>query len=147
MYAIKRFGLFVLSNWISLGRSPSQRVSELSYRERFSVDFGRCEMSEKSVVSIDPLLRDLNERKQSFRRNVVSLAAELKDVRGRLASKEQSFAKETLTRQARDGRCVKIFVLLGLLFVFCSGLMDLLLNLQINLNVNSLSLSLSGFLL
>ncbi|KAK3415963.1 hypothetical protein EUGRSUZ_H01317 [Eucalyptus grandis] len=59
-------------------------------------------MSEKTVVSIDPLLRDLNEKKQSFRRNVVSLAAELKDVRSRLASKEQSFAKETLTRQEAE---------------------------------------------
>lgn len=50
----------------------------------------------------DPLLKDLNEKKQSFRRNVVSLAAELKEVRSRLASKEQSFAKETLTRQASN---------------------------------------------
>ncbi|KAK4282691.1 hypothetical protein QN277_014037 [Acacia crassicarpa] len=48
---------------------------------------------------IDPLLKDLNEKKQSFRRNVVSLAAELKEVRSRLASQEQSYAKETLTRQ------------------------------------------------
>ncbi|EOY11757.1 Encodes alpha-helical IF-like protein isoform 3 [Theobroma cacao] len=47
----------------------------------------------------DPLLKDLNEKKQSFRRNVVSLAAELKEVRSRLASQEQSFAEETLTRQ------------------------------------------------
>ena len=50
----------------------------------------------------DPLLKDLNEKKQSFRRNVVSLAAELKEVRSRLASQEQSFAEETLTRQACD---------------------------------------------
>ncbi|KAK6143825.1 hypothetical protein DH2020_024173 [Rehmannia glutinosa] len=49
---------------------------------------------------VDPLLKDLCEKKQSFRRNVVSLAAELKEVRGRLASQEQSSAKETLTRQA-----------------------------------------------
>ncbi|KAA8545305.1 hypothetical protein F0562_020089 [Nyssa sinensis] len=48
---------------------------------------------------IDPLLKDLSEAKQSFRRNVVSLAAELKEVRSRLASQEQSFARETLTRQ------------------------------------------------
>lgn len=52
-----------------------------------------------SARDIDPLLKDLNEKKQSFRRNVVSLAAELKEVRSRLASQEQSFAKETLTRQ------------------------------------------------
>ncbi|KAL6513240.1 hypothetical protein OROGR_020726 [Orobanche gracilis] len=51
---------------------------------------------------VDPLLRDLNEKKQSFRRNVVSLAAELKDVRGRLAAQEHSFAKETVTRQEAE---------------------------------------------
>ncbi|KAK6121051.1 hypothetical protein DH2020_045202 [Rehmannia glutinosa] len=51
---------------------------------------------------VDPLLKDLCEKKQSFRRNVVSLAAELKEVRGRLASQEQSFAKETLTRQEAE---------------------------------------------
>ncbi|XP_073271143.1 nuclear envelope-associated protein 2-like isoform X1 [Primulina huaijiensis] len=50
------------------------------------------------VREVDPLLKDLSEKKQSFRRNVVSLAAELKEVRGRLASQEQSFAKETLNR-------------------------------------------------
>ncbi|XVF05887.1 hypothetical protein REPUB_Repub06bG0000800 [Reevesia pubescens] len=50
----------------------------------------------------DPLLKDLNEKKQSFRRNVVSLAAELKEVRSRLSSQEQSFAKETLTRQEAE---------------------------------------------
>lgn len=71
-------------------------------------------VSDKSTVSssfssvpggeTDPLLKDLNEKKQSFRRNVVSLAAELKEVRSRLASKEQSFAKETLTRQEAETR-------------------------------------------
>ncbi|KAI4373333.1 hypothetical protein MLD38_011467 [Melastoma candidum] len=52
--------------------------------------------SERSVVAvsipgneIDPLLKDLNEKKQNFRKNVVSLAAELNDVRRRLASREQ----------------------------------------------------------
>lgn len=65
-----------------------------------------------SVPEIDPLLKDLNEKKQSFRRNVVSLAAELKDVRSRLASQEQIFAKETLTRQA-----CRLWVLV--LFVLC----------------------------
>ncbi|KAI9157063.1 hypothetical protein LWI28_016344 [Acer negundo] len=55
--------------------------------------------SSASARDIDPLLKDLNEKKQSFRRNVVSMAAELKEVRNRLASQEQSFVKETLTRQ------------------------------------------------
>jgi len=53
---------------------------------------------------IDPLLKDLSERKQSFRRNVVSMAVELKEVRCRLASKEQSFTRETLTRQEAEIR-------------------------------------------
>lgn len=55
-----------------------------------------------SVRDIDPLLQDLNEKKQSFRRNVVSLAAELKELRSRLASQEQSYVKETLTRQEAE---------------------------------------------
>ncbi|CAL5433987.1 unnamed protein product [Camellia sinensis] len=36
---------------------------------------------------------DLSEKKQSFGRNVVSLAVELKEVRSRLASQEQSLAE------------------------------------------------------
>ncbi|XP_026436479.1 nuclear envelope-associated protein 2-like isoform X2 [Papaver somniferum] len=48
---------------------------------------------------LDPLLKDLNERKQNFRRNVVSLAAELKHVRNQLALKEEIFGNETITRQ------------------------------------------------
>lgn len=56
------------------------------------------------MSSIDPLLRDLSEKKQSFRRNVVSLAAELKDVRIRLSSQEESFAKESLTRKEAEAR-------------------------------------------
>jgi len=51
---------------------------------------------------VDPSIQDLNEKKQSFRRNVVSLATELKELRSRLSSQEQSYAKETLTRQVRD---------------------------------------------
>ncbi|KAJ9180380.1 hypothetical protein P3X46_008634 [Hevea brasiliensis] len=57
-----------------------------------------------SVGEIDPLLKDLNEKKQSFRRNVVSLAAELKEVRSRLASQEHSFVRETLTRQEAENK-------------------------------------------
>lgn len=58
--------------------------------------------SSVSAREIDPLLKDLNEKKQSFRKNVVSLAAELKEVRTRLASQEQCFVKETLTRQEAE---------------------------------------------
>ncbi|KAF8394735.1 hypothetical protein HHK36_020952 [Tetracentron sinense] len=53
-----------------------------------------------SVRDLDPLLKDLSEKKLTFRRSLVSLAAEVKDVRSRLASQEESFARETLTRQA-----------------------------------------------
>ncbi|XP_042476480.1 nuclear envelope-associated protein 2-like isoform X1 [Macadamia integrifolia] len=60
--------------------------------------------SSSSAREFDPLLKDLSEKKQSFRRNVVSLAAELKDVRSRLASQEESFARETLTRQVAETR-------------------------------------------
>ncbi|XP_043723162.1 nuclear envelope-associated protein 2-like isoform X1 [Telopea speciosissima] len=62
------------------------------------------EKPSSSTREFDPLLKDLSEKKQSFRRNVVSLAAELKDVRGRLASQEESFARETLTRQVAETR-------------------------------------------
>ncbi|EOA30983.1 hypothetical protein CARUB_v10014130mg [Capsella rubella] len=54
--------------------------------------------------TVDPLLRGLDEKKESFRRNVVSLAAELKQVRGRLVSQEQSFLKETITRKEAEKR-------------------------------------------
>ncbi|KAK1374094.1 myosin heavy chain, cardiac muscle isoform-like [Heracleum sosnowskyi] len=57
-----------------------------------------------SSREIDPLLKDLSERKQSFRQNVVLLAAELKEVRSRLASQEQSFVRENITRQEAEMR-------------------------------------------
>nr|XP_043620757.1 nuclear envelope-associated protein 2-like [Erigeron canadensis] len=57
---------------------------------------------------IDPLLRDLTEKKQSFRRNVVSLAAELKDVRTRLSFQEESFAKESCTRMEAEAKAKKM---------------------------------------
>ncbi|XP_006654020.1 nuclear envelope-associated protein 2-like [Oryza brachyantha] len=55
--------------------------------------------SSLSSADLDPLLKDLTEKKLSFRRNVVSLAAELKDVRNKLASQEQLFARESQTRK------------------------------------------------
>ncbi|GAA0171382.1 hypothetical protein LIER_25426 [Lithospermum erythrorhizon] len=57
---------------------------------------------------MDPLLKDLGEQKQIFRRSVVSLAAELKDVRHRLASQQQSFLRETLTRQEAEAKAKKL---------------------------------------
>ncbi|CAH8356669.1 unnamed protein product [Eruca vesicaria subsp. sativa] len=59
-------------------------------------------MSCSDRTMVDPLLKDLDEKKESFRRNVVSLAAELKQVRGRLVSQEQSFLKETQTRKEAE---------------------------------------------
>ncbi|XP_055816529.1 nuclear envelope-associated protein 2-like isoform X2 [Solanum dulcamara] len=61
-----------------------------------------------SSLVVDPLLRDLSEKKQNFRRNVVSLAAELKEVRNRLAYQEQSFVRETLTRQEAESKANKM---------------------------------------
>ncbi|KAL5202934.1 hypothetical protein ABZP36_013886 [Zizania latifolia] len=55
--------------------------------------------SSASLSDLDPLLKDLTEKKLSFRRNVVSLASELKDVRNKLASQEQLFARESQTRK------------------------------------------------
>uniref|UniRef100_A0A6N2LJ99 Uncharacterized protein n=1 Tax=Salix viminalis TaxID=40686 RepID=A0A6N2LJ99_SALVM len=64
----------------------------------------RSSSTSAPVRETDPLLKDLNEKKQSFRKNVVSLAAELKEVRNRLASQEQSFAKETETRHDAENK-------------------------------------------
>eukprot|EP00261_Vitis_vinifera_P007961 XP_002276639.2 PREDICTED: myosin heavy chain, cardiac muscle isoform [Vitis vinifera] len=77
-------------------------VSEKSSAASSSSSSALTSSSSSSVRDIDPLLKDLNEKKQSFRKNVVSLAAELKEVRGRLASQEQSFAKETLNRKVAE---------------------------------------------
>ncbi|XP_062004519.1 nuclear envelope-associated protein 2-like isoform X1 [Rosa rugosa] len=71
----------------------------MSVSEKSRPSSSASSSSSVSVNEFDPLLKDLNEKKQSFRRNVVSLASELKQVRSRLASQEQSYVKETLTRQ------------------------------------------------
>ncbi|CAN1219303.1 Nuclear envelope-associated protein 2 [Linum perenne] len=73
----------------------------MSVQERRS---SSCTISFSGDGEIDPLLKDLNEKKQLFRRNVVSLAAELKDVRARLSSQEQSFAKESFSRQEAENK-------------------------------------------
>lgn len=61
-------------------------------------------MPESKKPELDPLLRDLSEKKQIFRRNVVSLAAELKDARARLTLQQESCTRETLTRQVVEKR-------------------------------------------
>ncbi|KAJ9696784.1 hypothetical protein PVL29_008812 [Vitis rotundifolia] len=61
-------------------------------------------MPESKKPELDPLLKDLSEKKQIFRRNVVSLAAELKDARARLTLQQESCTRETLTRQVVEKR-------------------------------------------
>ncbi|WZZ56954.1 nuclear envelope-associated protein 3 [Brassica napus] len=57
-----------------------------------------------SLREEDPLLKDLSEKKQSFRRNVVSLAADLKQARTRLAEQERSCSQEVISRQEAEAR-------------------------------------------
>ncbi|CAI9764557.1 unnamed protein product [Fraxinus pennsylvanica] len=88
-------------------RNSSICCSGICIEVMMSVEEKPTSSSASSTVTVvrrevDPLLKDLNEKKQSFRRNVVSLASELKDVRGRLASQEKCFARETLTRQEAE---------------------------------------------
>jgi chromosome segregation ATPase len=59
-------------------------------------------MSDSVKTTVDPLLKDLDGKKESFRRNVVSMAAELKQVRGRLVSQEQFFVKESFCRKEAE---------------------------------------------
>ncbi|CAF1924423.1 hypothetical protein HID58_064394 [Brassica napus] len=60
-----------------------------------------------SLREEDPLLKDLSEKKQSFRRNVVSLAADLKQARTRLAEQERSCSQEVISRQQEAEARVK----------------------------------------
>ncbi|XP_019452303.1 PREDICTED: myosin heavy chain, cardiac muscle isoform-like isoform X2 [Lupinus angustifolius] len=71
--------------------------------------------SDKSIAArdVDPMLKDLNEKKQSFRRNVVTLASELKELRTRLATQEQSYVKETLTRQEAESKAKSMELEIG----------------------------------
>lgn len=50
-------------------------------------------------LELDPLLRDLVEKKLSLKRNVTAMATELKDSRNRLASKELLLAQELEARK------------------------------------------------
>lgn len=47
----------------------------------------------------DPPLKDLSNKQESFRRNVASLAYELKDIRSRLASQQDSCNREIINRE------------------------------------------------
>ncbi|CAN4108981.1 unnamed protein product [Withania somnifera] len=80
----------------------------MSVKERPSSSSSTSSTTTSSSLVVDPLLKDLSEKKQNFRRNVVSLAAELKEVRSRLASQEQSFVRETLTRQEAESKAKKM---------------------------------------
>uniref|UniRef100_A0A1J3FGP7 Nuclear envelope-associated protein 2 n=1 Tax=Noccaea caerulescens TaxID=107243 RepID=A0A1J3FGP7_NOCCA len=61
-----------------------------------------------SLREDDPLLKDLSEKKQSFRRNVVSLATELKEARTRLAEQERSCSQEAMSRQEAETRAKRM---------------------------------------
>ncbi|WOL10229.1 cingulin-like protein 1 [Canna indica] len=67
-----------------------------------AIDKAESVTSSALSVELDPLLKDLTEKKLSFKKNVVSLAAELKDARRRLSLQEQSFARETNTRKVAE---------------------------------------------
>lgn len=76
-----------------------------------------------SLREDDPLLKDLSEKKQSFRRNVVSLATELKEARTRLAEQERSCSQETLSRQASKQA---LLILLAITFQFLVLMLSLI---------------------
>ncbi|KAJ4775930.1 hypothetical protein LUZ62_060192 [Rhynchospora pubera] len=52
-------------------------------------------------LDLDPLLKDLTQKKLSFKKNVVSLATELKDVRSRLAAQHHLFATERQVAESK----------------------------------------------
>ncbi|XP_060167411.1 nuclear envelope-associated protein 2-like isoform X2 [Lycium barbarum] len=61
--------------------------------------------STTSCYVVDPLLKDLSEKKQNFRRNVVSLAAELKEEAESKAKKmEEEINKLQKNLEARNGQ-------------------------------------------
>ncbi|KAK9086207.1 hypothetical protein Syun_028601 [Stephania yunnanensis] len=70
----------------------------------------KSSQSSSSSIALDPLLKDLCERKQSFRHSVATLAAELKDARGKLVLREESIAREADTRQVAERRAVEMEV-------------------------------------
>lgn len=51
------------------------------------------------TVEMDPLLKGLGGKQQSFCCSIVSLATELKDARTRFASQQQPLASKTQSRQ------------------------------------------------
>lgn len=59
-----------------------------------------------SSLELNPLLRDLVEKKLSLKRSVTSMAAELKDARNRLASKELLYAQELEARKVCFILCI-----------------------------------------
>lgn len=60
----------------------------------------KSEKVSSSVGEVDPLLKDLSEKKLNFQRNVIALVSELEEVRGQLALQEESLARETQNRKA-----------------------------------------------
>lgn len=102
---------FPFLGFIRFTGESSDIVAETTVHPGFVVVWSFTVMSVEerpSTLVVDPLLKDLSEKKQNFRRNVVSLAAELKEVRSRLAYQEQSFVRETLTRQEAESKAKKM---------------------------------------
>lgn len=60
------------------------------------------ELTEKKLM--DPLVKELTEKKLSFKRNVLSLATELKDARGRLAVQHQLCARQAKACEAAEAK-------------------------------------------
>ncbi|KAH7678543.1 Tropomyosin domain-containing protein [Dioscorea alata] len=74
-------------------------------------------------MELDPLLKDLVEKKLVFRKNVACLTAELKDLRRRLASQEENFTRETQTRKIAEARARSMEDEIGRLHI-CLGEKD-----------------------
>ncbi|KAK2403298.1 myosin heavy chain, cardiac protein [Trifolium repens] len=89
---------------LPLSETIIKRTNRFGQNLKFPMSISEKQASSSIIAArdVDPLLRDLNDKKQSFRRNVVSLASELKELRSRLASQEQSYVKETQTRQEAE---------------------------------------------
>ncbi|RWR94421.1 myosin heavy chain, cardiac muscle isoform [Cinnamomum micranthum f. kanehirae] len=62
----------------------------------------KSEKVSSSVGEVDPLLKDLREKKLNFQRNVIALVSELEEVRGQLALQEESLATETQNRKVAE---------------------------------------------
>ncbi|KMZ71465.1 hypothetical protein ZOSMA_17G00210 [Zostera marina] len=65
---------------------------------------GKKKPAGEEITQLDPLLRDLSEKKKSFRNSVISLSSELRDVRNRLAEREDCLRKLTVAKQEAEAK-------------------------------------------